>query len=57
MTINYRGTIRREKPIAADYPRAGASIGGYILVVRTIRGLPTKPATPLLLSAVYELQD
>ena len=46
--------IRREKPIAADCPRAQASIGGYMLVVRSIRGLPTTAATPLPLSTYKE---
>ena len=44
--------IRREKPIAAECPRAQASIGGYMLVVRSIRGLPTTAATPLLLTVL-----
>ena len=41
---------RREKPIAADCPRAQASISDYMLVFRSIRGLPTTAATPLLLT-------
>ncbi len=42
ISINNRAKILREKPIGAYCPRAQASIGGCMLVVRSTRGLPHK---------------